>query len=162
VIVETEAYGGFTDSASHAFKGITKRNLAMFGQEGRAYIYFIYGSHHCLNLVTKNEGEVGAVLIRAIEPAVGVDIMRKNRNVNELTSLTNGPGKLCDALAINLTLDKVDVTLPSSPIMISSRAGPERKVASSPRVGITSAIRRKWRFYDSDSEFVSRARLIYP
>src|SRR3989338_6570908 len=100
-IVETEAYFGANDPASHAYRGVTPRNRVMFGQAGMSYVYFTYGNHHCLNIVTETEGVPGAVLIRALEPISGVPIMQRRRG-KKITreQLTNGPGKLAQALGI--------------------------------------------------------------
>src|SRR3990172_4976408 len=101
-IVETEAYYGQNDPASHAARGRTKRNSVMFGRPGRAYVYFNYGVHHLLNVVCEVEGTAGAVLIRAVQPVKGVRLLLANRPVDNIKRLTNGPGKLTQALAVNL------------------------------------------------------------
>ena len=93
-IVEVEAYGGRDDPASHAYRGKTPRNQIMFGKPGLAYIYFTYGMHYCLNVKAEREGVPGAVLIRALEPIEGIEIMKKNRGVEKITELTSGPAKL--------------------------------------------------------------------
>ena len=109
-IVETEAYFGTQDPASHAYRGVTPRNQVMFGAPGISYVYFTYGSHHCLNVVTEKEDVAGAVLIRSLEPIDGVAIMRKRRgNVNE-EQLTNGPGKLTQAFGITREHSGIDLT----------------------------------------------------
>ena len=156
-IVEVEAYRGSDDPASHAFRGRTPRNAPMFGDPGRAYIYFTYGNHHCLNVTTQESGIPGAVLIRSIEPLEGLSTMRRLRpNVPEF-ALTNGPGKLTKALAIDKTLNEVDMTK-AGPLFITDTDGGHFKIARSARVGITVATKRLWRFYISGNPYVSRSR----
>ena len=159
-IVETEAYGGESDPASHAYRGKTARNAVMFGEAGRAYVYFTYGMHYCLNFVTgKPTGEAaGAVLIRAIEPLLGVEQMRENRGRSDCYDLTNGPAKLCKALSIGLSLNGCDVTDEGSPIFVEKNGGPRAiEIVSSPRVGIKLATERSWRFFARGSLYVSGA-----
>jgi DNA-3-methyladenine glycosylase len=160
IIVETEAYGGLKDPASHAFRGMTPRNEVMFGEPGFSYVYFTYGSHHCLNVVTGKQGNAQAVLIRALEPIEGVGIMEKLRGGEGKTSLrdlTNGPGKICQALAIDRTLNKIDVTSRSSPIFFEDSKQNEatRKVVRSGRIGIKVGTEKLWRFFDPSSIYVS-------
>jgi DNA-3-methyladenine glycosylase len=161
VIVETEAYLQ-NDPSCHAFNGETPRNRAMYGPPGHAYVYFIYGNHHCVNAVCQPAGCGEAVLIRAIEPALGEDVMRALRPVRSLHELTNGPGKLCAALAIDRQLDGVDLCDASSPLFIVE--GPDRKglvarlgpVTASTRIGISRATDLPLRFCLGGSGFVSR------
>ena len=160
IIVETEAYGGLKDPASHAFRGITPRNEVMFGEPGFSYVYFTYGFHHCLNVVTGRRGNAQAVLIRALEPIEGVGIMEKLRGEEGKTSLrdlTNGPGKVCQALAIDRTLNKIDVTRRNSPIFFEDSKQNEaaRKVVRSTRIGIKVGTEKLWRFFDPSSIYVS-------
>lgn len=166
IIVETEAYGGLKDPASHAYGGMTRRNEAMFGEAGYAYVYFTYGFHHCLNVVTGSKGDAQAVLLRALEPVEGIDIMRRFRGIpaDSLADIASGPGKICQAFAIDLTLNKVDVTRRDSPIFLETeRQFQKRKILRSPRIGITSAREKKWRFYDVFSEYVShRSKINLP
>lgn len=158
-IVEVEAYGGNRDPASHAYHGKTKRNEVMFGEAGRAYVYFTYGFHNCLNFVTSSKSYLAsAVLIRAVAPLTGIDIMAKNRKTNIITQLASGPGKVCQAFQIDRSLNGVDVTSLASPIQVADE--PTRMaVRRSVRVGIKSAIERKWRFYAAASPHVSRVHL---
>ena len=101
IIVETEAYRGAWDPASHAHRGKTSRNEVMFGPPGHAYVYFTMGVHHCLNVTTEKEGVAAAVLIRAVQPLEGVEVMKGNRGVTELTRVASGPGNLTEALGIS-------------------------------------------------------------
>src|SRR5208282_2030897 len=143
-IVETEAYLA-GDPASHAYGGETARNRAMFGPPGHAYIYLIYGFHFCVNAVCRPAGQAEAVLIRAIEAEFGLELMRQNRHVPSAIQLTNGPGKLCAALAIDRTLDGLDLCDASSPLFIARnpRAAAWRRrrgpLAATPRIGLNRA-----------------------
>jgi DNA-3-methyladenine glycosylase len=160
-IVETEAY--LTDDpACHAAPGLTKRNRVMFGPPGYAYVYFIYGCHFCVNAVCQPAGIAEAVLIRAIEPAFGQDFMYRHRNVREQNYLTNGPGKLCQALDIERVLDGVDLCAACSPLMIANnpqvasfrdQRGP---IITSKRVGISKAAHLPLRFYLTQSSSISQ------
>jgi DNA-3-methyladenine glycosylase len=148
-IVETEAYVGLEDLASHASRGRTARTEVMFGPPGHAYVFLIYGMHHCLNVVTEREGFPAAVLIRAAEPGTGVDLA------------TNGPGRLCRALAIDRTHNGLDLT--GGPLRIELRAPPlpYDAVGTGPRVGVGYAgawAERPWRLYLVGNQFVSRSR----
>jgi DNA-3-methyladenine glycosylase len=154
-IVEVEAYRGRDDPASHAFRGITKRNEPMFGEPGHAYIYFTYGNHYCLNVTTQPSGMPGAVLIRAVEPVKGVDHMRKLRPKVSDLQLTNGPGKLTKALGIDKSLNEVDMTKPG-PLYITDSGAEAFDVVRSPRVGIRQGTTRMWRFYISGNPYVSK------
>ncbi|MGI0038055.1 MAG: DNA-3-methyladenine glycosylase [Nitrososphaera sp.] len=156
VIVETEAYGGRDDPASHARMGPTHRNSVMFGQVGRAYVYFTYGSHFCVNVSARSPGQpAGAVLIRALEPADGIAIMKSNRNLDDLYSLASGPGKLTGAMGITPALNGVDMTSSNSELYIELGAAP-RRIVSTPRIGINRATEKHWRFVDPCSLHVSR------
>ncbi|MFO7872831.1 MAG: DNA-3-methyladenine glycosylase, partial [Candidatus Undinarchaeales archaeon] len=148
-IVETEGYLK-DDEACHASRGKTKRNEQMFGKPGTAYVYFTYGMHYCFNAVTKPE-EVGeTVLIRAVEPIKGIELMEKNRGRKE--NLTDGPAKLCQAFQIDKKLNGSDLTKGKFCILDSDEK-PEIKKAE--RIGIKLNADKKWRFY-TDSDFVSR------
>ena len=161
VIVETEAYL-HDDPASHGFHRETPRNRAMFGPPGRAYVYFIYGNHYCFNAVCGAAGIAEAVLVRAIAPALGETLMRRNRTVMKRRDLTNGPAKFCEALAIDRTLDGVDLCAANSPVFIA--ANPDWKrvrrehgpLVTTTRIGIKRAAELPLRFYLGGSEFVSR------
>ena len=153
-IVETEAYVGFKDPASHAYRGMTPRNEVMFGDPGYAYVYITYGMHHCLNLVTEREGHPAAVLIRAIEPADGVELMKKRRGRQKLKDLTSGPAKLCQALGVDRKLNGADLC--SEVIFVQDRGETTGRIASSSRIGIKEGKDKNWRFFIENSEFVSR------
>jgi DNA-3-methyladenine glycosylase len=155
-IVETEAYLAVHDPASHAYGGPTGRNAAMFGPPGHAYVYLIYGRYHCVNVVTEGEGVPSAVLIRAVEPLVGIDRMQARRRSERATHLTSGPSKLCQALAIDRTLDKWDMTKGQRLWCAMPAANPQLHIAVSSRVGISVAGDLPLRFYVLGSPFVSR------
>lgn len=154
LIVETEAYLGMIDEAAHSYLGKTKRNEVMFGDKGRAYIYFTYGNHYCVNVVTGNKDEAHAVLIRALEPLDGTELMKSNRKQNVLQNLTNGPGKLTQALKIDLYFNGID--LRSDELFISDNNNfPKFKIGKSRRIGITKNTEKLWRFYIQDNAYVS-------
>ena len=156
IIVETEAYGYSDDLASHAYVGPTDRNKVMFGNVGRAYVYFTYGNHFCLNIsARRSKAEAGAVLIRGIEPIEGVELMRQFRPVDDIFSLTSGPGKLTQALNITSSLNGTNMTNPESEIYIESGKRP-KGIVTTPRIGITRAMDKEWRFVDPSSPFISR------
>lgn len=162
LIVETEAYIGPHDSASHASRGRTARTEVMFGPPGHTYIYFVYGMHYMLNLVTEPEGFPAAVLIRAVEPAEGLEIMQSRRQgVKSKIHLTNGPGKLCQALAIDKTLHNWDVSLGQKLWLEAGDPLSDSLVASGARIGIAYARsedqRAPWRFWLQGNPFVSRS-----
>ena len=155
-IVEVEAYGGRNDPASHAYRGTTPRNMPMFGEPGHAYIYFTYGNHYCLNVTTQPPGIAGAVLIRAVEPLKGLDMMKRFRPGVSDSQLTNGPGKLTKAFVIDKSLNETDLTRRG--ILFIGETGSEFtfSVKRSPRIGITLGIERLWRFYIESNQYVSR------
>jgi DNA-3-methyladenine glycosylase len=160
-IVETEAYL-VGDPASHGFGGERVRNRPLYGPPGYCYVYLIYGFYFCVNAVCCRPGCAEAVLIRAIEPATGLETMRQNRDSATPVGLTNGPGKLCSAMAIDRKLDGVDLCDASSPLFIArnpnlARFRRERgPIAISTRIGITKAATLPLRFYLSASPFISR------
>jgi DNA-3-methyladenine glycosylase len=155
IIVETEAYLGLQDAASHAYCGPTARNKVMFGPPGYAYVYFIYGMYECVNVVCEREGRAGAVLIRAIEPLVGVDLMRIRRpGAKRVRDIASGPGKLTIALGITRALNGADVT--KGPLVVRDRRGADAfEIAAGPRIGITKCADWPLRFTIKGSEFLS-------
>jgi DNA-3-methyladenine glycosylase len=156
IIVETEAYRGSRDPASHAFRGRTPRNEVMFGPPGHAYVYFTMGAHFCLNITTETGGNPAAVLIRALEPGEGIAVMKNNRKLDEITRLASGPGNLTRSLQIDRSLNGEDVVR-SRRLFLED--GPRiGKVGISSRVGITTGTSFKWRFFAEDSPFVSRGK----
>jgi DNA-3-methyladenine glycosylase len=154
VIVETEGYAP-DDPASHSFSGRTSRNATMFGPAGRLYVYRSYGVHWCANVVCGEEGVGAAVLLRALEPTVGLDVMRARRATDDLALLASGPGRLTQALAISRAHDGLDLSAP--PFVLVPPASPPGIVEST-RVGITRATDKPWRYSLAGSTFVSRPR----
>jgi DNA-3-methyladenine glycosylase len=153
-IVETEAYVGFKDPASHAYRGMTPRNAVMFGSPGYAYVYLTYGMHHCLNLVTEKKGYPAAVLIRAIEPVDGIQLMKRRRGRRKLRDLTSGPAKLCQALGVDRKLNGADLC--SDIIFVEDRGEAPGRIARSSRIGVNDGKEKNWRFFLKSNEFVSR------
>ncbi len=146
-IVEVEAYGGSDDPASHAYRGKTPRNSVMFGPGGLAYVYFVYGMHHCLNIVTGNKNEAGAILIRALEP------------LENIAGRTDGPARLCAALRIDRQLNGVRLDGDSLWLEWGNSPLPPQDILPSPRIGLnpaSSAASRPWRFTVRDSRHASR------
>ena len=170
-IVEVEAYVGTSDRASHARMGRTARNSVMFGPAGIAYVYLVYGMHHCLNVVTGPDGVPAAVLIRAVEPIEGIDAMRALRFAagrvpgrgTPDARLAAGPGMVGSAFAIDRTWTGTDLCDPGSTIRLECAPGdePEPRVVATPRIGIPFAgspwTEVPWRFLDADSPSISRA-----
>jgi len=158
-IVETEAYRGPEDRAAHSYGGRrTARTEVMFGPPGYAYVFFVYGMHYQFNVVTTKDGAPHAVLVRAIEPVVGIELMAERRKLPVTArELTNGPGKLCQALAIGRSEYGLDLC--GSTLFLAE--GPSVRSASSVRIGIDYAgdwAEKPWRFFDPKSRYVSRAR----
>jgi DNA-3-methyladenine glycosylase len=153
-IVETEAYDQ-ADEASHTFRGRTQRNDAMFKSAGNLYVYFTYGMHHCCNVVCGPEGFGSGVLIRAVEPLEGIDIIERRRGVAGVNA-TNGPGKVCQALDIDRQLSGHD--LAESPMRLIKRpALPDDVITVGPRIGISKAVHELRRFYIAGNRYVSKA-----
>jgi DNA-3-methyladenine glycosylase len=160
-IVETEAYL-IGDPACHGYVGETARNRVMYGPPGFAYVYLIYGYYFCFNTVCLAKGSAEAVLVRAVEAELGEDLMHKNRPVKETKNLTNGPGKLCDALVITRKLDGSDLCVTESPVFIARNENLEDylkergPMITTTRIGLTKAADLPLRFYLDGSEFVSK------
>lgn len=168
-IVEVEAYHGEDDPACHAAAGRTVRTGPLYGPPGYSYIYLIYGMYHCLNAVTRGEGEPSAVLIRALEPLEGLELMRARRMSRRSNAsrqivdrdLASGPGKLCEALGLTLEHNRLD--LGGTRLWIAAPSGPLRgrrlDVVWTPRVGVTVGADRLWRCFVRGSAYVSRSSL---
>jgi DNA-3-methyladenine glycosylase len=152
-IVEVEAYD-HEDPAAHGYGGRTERNASMFGPPGRAYVYRSYGIHWCLNFVCEQEGSASAVLIRALEPRHGLDVMRERRGLDDPRLLCAGPGRLCQALGITREHDGLRLDRP--PFELHS-GDEEPEIAVGPRVGITKAAEKPWRYGLAGSRFLSRS-----
>lgn len=151
-IVETEAYT-MEDPASHAYGGMRKRNASMYEAAGTIYVYFTYGMHFCMNIVTGQKGHGQGVLIRALEPTEGVDLMRSRRMVASDVLLTNGPAKLTQAMGVDLSDN--GAKLQSEKFWLEPGIKPEAIVQTT-RVGISKAIDKKWRFFIADNRYVSK------
>src|SRR5256885_14684887 len=152
-IVEVEAYRGPRDPASHAYHR-TPRSQIMWGRPGTAYVYFTYGNHYCINVVTEPEGVAGAVLLRALEPLEGIEVMRRARGIHDDLLLTSGPGRLTQAMAIGRNHNGVDLTRP--PLYLARGPTNPAAVAARARIGIRAAAGRMWRFYVPGNLYVSR------
>ena len=151
-IVEVEAYDS-EDPAAHGFRGRTPRNASMFGPPGHAYVYRSYGIHWCLNLVCEAEGSAAAVLIRALEPVYGIEEMRTRRGLDELRLLCSGPGRLCQALAVTREHDGLPLDAPPFELRAPDSSV---DVVTGPRIGISVAAERPWRYAAAGSRYLSR------
>jgi DNA-3-methyladenine glycosylase len=166
-IVEIEAYLGADDAAAHAAAGKTKRNDVIFGPPGRAYVYFIYGFHYCLNISCEPDGQAGCVLIRALEPLAGIeemyaarDMEREHGRVTELKKLTSGPGRLAEALSITRERDNgKDVTSRKSDLQVVDDGYVPEKIATTARIGIQKSASALLRYVITGNAFVSGKRL---
>lgn len=154
-IVEVEAYLASEDEASHSFKGMTKRNISLYKEAGHAYIHSIH-RQNCIDIVTEAEGIPTSVLIRSLEPLVGIEIMKINRNKENLKDLTNGPGKLTQALQINKDFDGIDITNINSPLYLKDDNFYPENIISTKRIGISKNIDKNFRFYIKGNLFVSK------
>ena len=153
-IVEVEAYD-HEDPASHSFGGPTKRNIVMFGPPCRAYVYRSYGIHWCLNFVCRTEGHGAGVLIRAIEPLAGLEIMRTRRGLSDVRLLCSGPGRVCQALGI--TSEHSGMPIDALPFQLTlPHSGEQISILTGPRIGISKAADVPWRFGLAGSRFLSR------
>ena len=153
-LTEVEAYAGADDPGSHAHRGRTDRNTVMFGDPGHLYVYFVYGMHHCANLVTGPSGEPGAVLLRAGEVVDGIELARERRLRARDRDLARGPARLCRALGIDLSANGVRADL--------AQGDPVVQLSSGPRVGLRHASERPWRFWISGDPTVSDYRPASP
>jgi len=151
-LVEVEAYH-HTDPAAHSYRGQTARNVVMFGPPGYAYVYRSYGIHWCLNLVCEPKGSASAVLIRALEPTDGLPLMRRRRGLTDVRLLCAGPGRVCEALGI--TAAHNGLALDEPPFALFARTG-EAEVIAGPRIGITKAAEKPWRYGLKGSAFLSK------
>jgi len=155
MIVETEAYHGPDDPACHAFKGRTARNEVMFGKPGFLYVYFTYGNHYMLNVVTEKEGFPAAVLLRGLEPLYGIEEMARRRNTEDIGNISSGPGKLARSLGITTAQNGADLT--GSKIYMTGPSTIRRSIIASPRIGIgEGGAERLWRFFLADNPHVSK------
>lgn len=154
VVVETEAYLGPGDPASHSARGKTKRNAVMFGPAACAYVYKIYGIHFCFNVTCDSPVKPAAILIRAIEPKIGIEIMTRLRNTDRLTNLCSGPGKLAQAMDINLDINGTSVV--TGPVRFYYANQDPGEIVVAKRIGISQAEHLPLRFYIANNRFVSR------
>ena len=160
-IVEVEAYNGDSDEAAHTYNGKTKRNEVMFDEGGLLYVYFTYGAHYCCNVVTGVEGKGTAVLIRAVEPSAGIEIMIQNRfkrellNDKEIFNLTSGPGKICSAFGIIKNHSGIDLT-GDNIYLVKSKLKKHEQIGVSKRIGITRSVDLQWRFFIKGNPYLSR------
>lgn len=158
-IVEVEAYRGAKDPASHAYHGKTKRNEVMFHQGGCLYVYFTYGMHFCANIVTGKKDVGEAVLIRALQPVTGIEVMKKNRRFTKgarsTHNLTNGPAKLCQAFGVEGKENGTDL-LGDKIFLIGGESIPKSYIGTSTRVGISRGKEKRWRFFIKENEWLSQ------
>ena len=152
-IVETEAYF-FNDPAAHSYRGKTQRNAPMFGKAGTAYVYFTYGMHYCFNVVTAEEGVGEAVLIRALEPREGIELMKQRRKQEDILQLCNGPAKLVQAMGISKGYNTH--FLEDKPLYLEETEGEKIYIVKRPRIGISLAKSKLFRFYIKANPFVSK------
>jgi DNA-3-methyladenine glycosylase len=157
-IVEVEAYRGIDDAAAHSCRGRTQRNSVMFEAAGHVYVYLIYGLHHCVNIVTEEEGEGAAVLIRALEPDEGIEWMRERRGDVAWERLLQGPGNVCRGMGIDLGLSGEYLPASEKIWIETPEPSPQHEISTSTRIGITKAVDLPWRFYLPHSSAVSGPR----
>ena len=157
-IVECEAYVP-GDAAGHAYVGETDRNRSLFRRRGHAYVYFIYGMHYCVNVSAETPGVGAGVLLRALEPLEGIEIMRERRGVRRLDDLARGPGRLAQAMAIDRSLDGVDLCS-TSPLWLGTAVREPGRIATSVRIGISKEMHRPLRFYEAGNRHVSGPRAL--
>ena len=152
-IVETEAYP-IGDQAGHAFRGMTPRNSSLFLGRGHAYVYFVYGSSFMLNVTSEVRGVGGGVLLRALEPLAGIDLMQRSRGATRLIDLARGPGRLTEAMRIDLTQDGLDLCA-TGPLWLAATPQNASAIGKSVRIGLTRNVDRPWRFYERGNPYVS-------
>jgi DNA-3-methyladenine glycosylase len=152
-IVECEAYVP-GDASGHAYVGETDRNRSLFLRRGHAYVYFIYGMHYCVNVSAETASVGAGVLLRALEPFEGIELMRARRGVQRMNDLTRGPGRLAEAMAIDRSLDGVDLCK-RGPLWLASEARPAGRIAATVRIGISKEMHRPLRFYEEGNPHVS-------
>ncbi len=157
-LVEVEAYQE-DDPASHSFRGLTPRTEVMFGPPGHLYVYFTYGMHFCMNVVTGRNGEGSAVLLRAVEPVEGIESMRRHRAVRDDRLLCSGPARLTQAFRIGRAQNGIDLVAGDEMFIAAGKPVSRSLVADGPRIGIRSATDRLWRFYEVGNPHVSRVRV---
>jgi DNA-3-methyladenine glycosylase len=155
-IVETEAYV-IGDAAGHAFRGRTQRNEVLFWERGHAYVYFIYGVHYMLNVSSETPGIGAGVLLRALEPFEGIELMQRNRGTTALRELARGPGRLAYALRVDPSLNGVDLCA-AGPLWLGAEMHPVGRIGKSTRIGLTLEAHRVLRFYERDNVFVSGSK----
>lgn len=153
-IIETEAYYGEKDPASHAYRGKTKRAKIMWEKPGTSYVYFTYGKHYLFNVVANREGKAGAVLIRAVEPLEGISLMQKRRGKKEIKELTSGPAKLTQSFKININKNGVDLT--KGNFRIEEGEKRDFNIVYRTRIGIKRGKGKALRFYIQNNEFISQ------
>jgi DNA-3-methyladenine glycosylase len=158
-IVETEAYP-VGDAAGHAFRGKTRRNASLYLSRGHAYVYLIYGIYCCLNVSSERAGVGAGVLVRALEPIEGIDLMKERRGASSLRDLARGPGRLAVAMAIDLRCDGVDLCTDPSLWLGESSSEHRGVVSATTRIGVSRGQARLWRFYERGSVFVSGPRAV--
>ena len=154
-IVETEAYDS-TEPAAHGFGGLRPRNASLFGPPGHAYVYRSYGIHWCLNFVCRETGHGAGVLIRALEPTHGIERMRARRGLDDLRLLCAGPGRVGQALGVDLGLDGMALNAPPFALLVQPGDHPPLQIAVGPRIGISKAIELPWRFGEKGSRYLSK------
>jgi DNA-3-methyladenine glycosylase len=157
-IVETEAYHQ-SDPASHSFHGMTERNKIMFGEAGFSYVYFTYGMHYCMNIVTGFYGTGEAILFRALEPISGTkEMFKRRKKARKETDLLSGPAKICEAFGIKKSQNGIDLITSDELFLTRGSLQKDEKIGVTTRVGITVGVEKEWRYFIKDNPFVSKGR----
>jgi len=157
-IVETEAYHQ-SDPASHSYRGMTERNKIMFGEAGFSYVYFTYGMHYCMNIVTGFSGSAEAILFRALEPVGGTkEMFKRRKKARKETDLLSGPAKICEALGIDRKQNGIDLITSDELFLRRGSLHRDEEIAVTTRVGISVGLEKQWRFFIKDNPFVSKGR----